>query len=59
MDRMDEICWGCFGASFGDCQDCPTRKRYESVFILDVNEIKMYSDLHNEEEENGKKEEIL
>jgi len=57
MDRMDEICWGCFGASFGDCQDCPTRKRHE--IELDANEIKMYSDLHNEEEEDGKKEKVL
>lgn len=57
MDRMDEICWGCFGASFGDCQDCPTRKRYE--IALDADEIKMYSDLHNEEEEDGEKEKVL
>lgn len=57
MDRIDDICYGCFGASFGDCQDCPTRKRYK--IALDVNEIKMYSDLHNEEEENGKKEKVL
>lgn len=57
MDRMDEICWGCFGASFGDCQDCPTKKRYE--ITLDADEIKMYSDLHNKEEEDGKKEKVL
>lgn len=53
MNNMDDICWGCFGASFGDCQDCPTRNRYENAPTLDENEIKMYSDLHNEEEENG------
>lgn len=52
MDKMDEICKDCFGASFGDCQDCPTRKRYERELMLDVNEIKMYTDLHKEEE-NG------
>lgn len=57
MNRMDNICWGCFGASFGDCQDCTTRKRYE--IALDADEIKMYSDLHNEEEEDGEKEKIL
>ena len=48
---MEDRCYGCFGASFNDCQDCEVMK-------LDAEEIKMYSDLHTEELEDGK-EEIL
>ncbi len=49
---MDEICWGCFGASFGDCQDCPTRTRYETELTIDMKDV-------YKEEENGKEEEVL
>ena len=46
---MEDRCYGCFGASFNDCQNC-------EVMELDVDEIKMVSDLHTEEKEDGKKE---
>ena len=58
MKKMDDICWGCFGASFGDCQDCPTRKRCETEFTLDVKDMKMHTDLHKEGE-NGEEEKVL
>ena len=45
---MEDRCYGCFGASFNDCQNC-------EVMELDINEIKMKTDLHTEEE-NGKEE---
>ena len=48
---MEDRCYGCFGASFNDCQEC-------EVMELDVEDIKMCSDLHTEEVEDGK-EEIL
>lgn len=47
---MEDRCYGCFGASFNDCQNC-------EVMELDVNELKMESDLHTEEEDG--KEEVL
>lgn len=56
MKKINEICWGCFGASFGDCEDCPTIKRQENM--LDLDDIEIYSDLH-EEVKDGKKEEVL
>ena len=46
---MEDRCYGCFGASFNDCQNC-------EVMELDVDEIKIVSDLHTEEKEDGKEE---
>lgn len=88
MKNMLEICRGCFGASFNDCEECPTMQSdlvkkspkmersacdtcpvYNSGIPcgvepgvckveLDVNEMKMYTDIHKEEE-HGKEEKIL
>lgn len=49
---MEDRCYGCFGASFNDCENC-------EVMELDVNDMKIYTDLHTEELEDGEEEKVL
>lgn len=49
-EKIDE-CYGCFGASFNDCENCVKN------IVLNEEEIEMRSDLHKEDSDG--KEEVL